>query len=375
MENTILVKIGGKIFSFYSEDKKVNSILHDELSIYEKQDPRVKVDMTITIGKVLIDKSKILTRNPKFVYLMDDGSFIVQKYDSTLQFSVQEDSIDILLDIRTYSNPILRYIQKFLNIEYHHRIERIGQILHENIIIPTIQFFEDVSIVHASGFKYKDGGVLISGTGGVGKTSLEIVLCSLPDISFLSDDISIIHDKFVYPNFSYPKIYAYNLENDPILKGKLMSKKGFLDKLQWKFKSLKGADKVRRRISPEVLYGKTSPNKIPFKTIITLVKSNKENLELRSVSAKEAAEFNINIIENEYSDWYNILRWVEINHQYMNINSEKYNVSNIMNGMRTKLTEAFSGGNCFILEVPLNIEHSEFKEKAKNIILNQLSKI
>lgn len=375
MENRVLVRIGGKVFSFHSKGKEINSILQEELSLYEKLNSDIKSDVTVTIGKVTIDQTKVLSRNPKFIYLMNDGSFIVQNFDSTIQFKVEDKNIDIRIDLKTYSNPILRYIQKFLNIEYHHRLERIGQILHENIIIPAIQLFEEVNIIHASSFRHREGAVLISGTGGVGKTSLEIILCSLPEISFLSDDICILNNNYVYPNFSFPKIYAYNLENDPELKRKIMSKRDFIDKFHWSIKKLKGTDKVRRRVSPEVLYGKTHPEKVNFKTIITLVKSNKKSLELRPVSAKKAAEYNTLIIENEYSAWYNTLRWVEINKSYMDVESKRYNVSYKMDQMRNKLTRTFEGGKCFILEVPLDIEHTEFKEKAKQIILNEINKM
>jgi hypothetical protein len=224
--------------------------------------------------------------------------------------------------------------------------------------------------VHASSFSNKQRGVLISGTGGVGKTSLEIALCSMQENLFLSDDISIVKNEKVYPNFSYPKIYAYNLVNDPLLSDTILKKRSLLDRLQWKVRSIKGKDKVRRRVSPEILYGEIKSDPVPFAGIITLVKSNTDKLLLREISPETSAKLNVEIIKNEYAEWYKVLRWVEINQLYVSNTNELFSVDNRLREIEKSLLKTFRTGKTYILEIPLSIPHHVFKEEASKIIMN-----
>ena len=83
----------------------------------------------------------------------------------------------------------------------------------------------DLSLIHASGVVLSNGkAILLGGTGGIGKTSLELELCLNEKASFLTDDIAVIDKEgFLWPNLSFPKIYGYNLAGNKALKRQLLS--------------------------------------------------------------------------------------------------------------------------------------------------------
>jgi len=88
------------------------------------------------------------------------------------------------------------------------------------MLIPSIYFNKNLAPVHCAGVSdHENRAILIGGTGGVGKTSLEMELCRNYGCSFINDDISVLDsDGWVYPNLAFPKIYGYNLENNDKVK-------------------------------------------------------------------------------------------------------------------------------------------------------------
>ena len=365
---SINITIGEVNFSINCDNTELTNILHKEFSYYSyNSDSQNSVEINVSTNQ---HKTRgIKSQNPKFIQLNDKNTF--SYFGSTLAYTMEvEKKITIDAYISTYKNPLLRFVRKWLNMGFNNRIERAGQIIHENLIVPLFYFFQGHGIVHASSFSNKKRGMLISGTGGVGKTSLEIALCSMQENIFLSDDICIVKNEKVYPNFSFPKIYAYNLVNDPKLKHTILKKRNLLDQLQWKVKSLKGKDKVRRRISPEILYGEITSQPVPFEAVITLVKSNTDKLMLKEISPETSAKLNIEIIKNEYAEWFKVLRWVDINQHYLSSPNEIFSVDNRLREMEQSLLKTFSTGKTYILEIPLSIPHDVFKKEASKIIMN-----
>jgi serine kinase of HPr protein (carbohydrate metabolism regulator) len=148
---------------------------------------------------------------------------------------------------------------------YKSNIENITAILYELVLVPLNYFFSDKALVHASSMKNSTNGktVMFGGTGGVGKTSLELLLCRELGYSFISDDIAVIDKKgFVYSNLAYPKIYAYNAEGNQEIENLLFNKRSSIDKLQWKLsKNIRGLNKARRTISPDEIYKSVEKDK------------------------------------------------------------------------------------------------------------------
>ena len=126
-------------------------------------------------------------------------------------------------------------------------------------IEPCLLFFgsRKRTLLHASSL-VKDGrAVLLTGWGGVGKTSAEVSLVFDYGWQFLSDDISLIGDDGIatlYPR--HLMVYAYNLVNNPTLQRAVFDSRSLVDQLQWRLRRwLRGPMGVRRRVAPQQLFG------------------------------------------------------------------------------------------------------------------------
>ncbi|HKJ42013.1 MAG TPA: hypothetical protein VKA27_07950, partial [Sunxiuqinia sp.] len=96
----------------------------------------------------------------KFAFIRKSGSAIVKVY----------------LYPSFFSNGILHRI--IANGEYSSITDKLSAILFENILIPAMSFFDDVALIHSAGISTNEGkALLLGGTGGIGKTSMEIEMC------------------------------------------------------------------------------------------------------------------------------------------------------------------------------------------------------
>lgn len=115
--------------------------------------------------------------------------------------------------------------------------------------------------IHASTM-YNDSSrtaLLISGWGGVGKTSLAAFAYVESDNKwgFLSDDLSIIDSQgMVWPNELAIHYYPYNLRGFNQLTAKLQGLMGPVDRQHWRWRTkIFGSSGVVRRIDPQMLWG------------------------------------------------------------------------------------------------------------------------
>ena len=113
------------------------------------------------------------------------------------------------------------------------------------------------------------GAVLFGGTGGVGKTSLEIELCKHHNCSFLTDDIAVISNiGEIFPNLAYSEIYGYNIKGDKKTQKEIFRGKSIVNRFFFWLHSLRGDQYVRRRINPEVFYGNIQTEEVKIKSYL-----------------------------------------------------------------------------------------------------------
>jgi len=361
----MIYKIFGKNVKFKIESSKLAKLLENNLSLYPLVNNNSKIDVEV----ILKDKNPLddilrlkFLANPKNHISFEDGFLI--DYGSIITLFEKKE----ILYIRIYIKPeqqIRKFLLKFLSMDFGSIFDIFGNVLHELILIPMTFFFDDLIPIHAMAIKSNKtfNTYLIGGTGGVGKTSTEIFLCKQKYFSFISDDISIIDiNGNVYPNLSPPKIYAYNLENDPLLKKKIFYKRGFIDKFHWYLmKRVRGLSKVRRILYPTELcnsieYNKNSVNKY----FLLFVNNVKKELYLETIQNKrEITIASKNIILNEYHSFIQHIIWHEYNSQIMKIKPiislskfiQKY--ENIMDRILSKI-------ETYIIYKPYNIDHNQF---------------
>ena len=249
-------------------------------------------------------------------------------------------------------------------------MERIGQILFENVLVPSVYFNPKLAPVHSAAVSVRgEGAVLLGGTGGVGKTSLEMELCLQPDYAFVSDDISILDkDGFVYPNLSYPKIYGYNLESKDEVRDILFSQMKLHDRMAWKLKHrLFGASGVRRKISPETLYQDVINQKIAIDRYFILLKTDVEEIELHQLTAEEAANATLQVMKTEYAQFNNHLFWHKYNRELLG-QKTILDIDLVFKNWLGIYTKVFSEIPVFEVKIPLSIPHEAFLRQAGELL-------
>ena len=141
------------------------------------------------------------------------------------------------------------------------------------------------------------------GSGGVGKTFLEMSLILNDGYEFFADDMTIIGDGFVgYPNLAPPKIYKYNVAHLPILEKYINENYNFINRLHWKlYPRIPWRGRYCRRVLPVKLFRRKNLNCAEIREFIILFRENRKSIKVQSIDGKKAANLSFQIIKAEYS--------------------------------------------------------------------------
>jgi len=367
MEIALAKLIFGINFEFKVKDKYHFDILHAELKGY----PDVQ-DVDVVVREVDNFEGEVLSRNPSIHHEFSDG-FLVKNRIMDRRFVFKDKNL-IRIDFRINESPgLMTYLRKWNNIQFTNRRMRIGQMLHEDLLVPATFFRENLMPIHCSGINTNSNQVLLfGGTGGVGKTSIEIKLASLSGNQFVSDDIAIVDDeKSVHKNLNYPKIYAYNTVGNDALLNRLLNSNVISDKVHWHLsKHLKGIDKVRRRIAPDEIYEVINDENHKVSTVYYLFKKDVPEMRLQELDSERATELSLEIIANEYASFISHIRW----HNYNRMMIQKeviINEEGLMNKWRSIGNKFYKDLKIYALYIPLEIEHKYFLEKVEELITSK----
>ncbi len=359
----MIYNIFGKNIQINIKNSELKEILLKELEIYGKGDIE-KLDYTINFIEK-IELSGIYSNTPSIHKTLNNGFFCDFGICKVLFTKV--DNLKINVEYKASES----YLSKFRSIMYRNSSENIGQVLHELIFIPLNFFDKERTIIHSSSMKNLDTNrtLMIGGTGGVGKTSLELLLCRELNYSFISDDIAVVDNKgLLYPNLAFPKIYAYNVIDNKELKNVLFMNRTVIDKMQWDIrKKLRGNSSVRRSISPQDIFKsiETSFNKIDDYYI--LFKTNEANrIIVKDISSEMASEMTLEILKNEYHSVFQHITWHEYNCRLMGY-EPVLRLEDIFSNWKNLYNKIFTEINCKIVKIPLTIKHQEFLKEMKSI--------
>lgn len=311
-------------------------------------------------------KNDILAKNPSDHEELYNG-FRCKLNDAFISWVFQDSKLKIYFDFDENKKNLYR---KFLSIQFTHPYENIGQIFHEMVFIPTLFFYpDDVSIIHGSAVQNNDDkAILIGGTGGVGKTSLELSMIQNNNYKFLADDISIIDkNSNLWPNYSFPKIYRYNTQNKEEIEKKLLKNRGFLDRFQWNIFKLYPKKPIRRRINPKEFYDEKIGIKSKLSDYFILFKGNFKEFNIKNISAEKAAELNLDIIKAEYSTFLKHIYWHRINRAVLK-DKLILDEETILKKWLELQKKAFKKCNCNLVEIPLKYGITDIEEKMSSIL-------
>ncbi|MEQ8239492.1 MAG: hypothetical protein RIA69_09790 [Cyclobacteriaceae bacterium] len=351
-----------KIF-IQAKDALISSILEEELSLYptiENQIPDLVVDYVDEL-----DSAGLISSNPSIHQLTSDG-FIYHMGAVIARYYFEDTKVKRIAFTIKKSSTTMRLLRKWMNMQFTSHKEAIGQWIHEHILVPYAFTTENLALIHASAVRTQSGKTLLfGGTGGVGKTSLEITLCKDHSAAFVSDDICIINNEGeVSPNLAYPKVYAYNIQGDAFTKKQIFSGRSLLDKLHFKLHAtIRGKQFVRRRISPKDFYGSVVNSKIPIDAFLILFRCETEEITFEEITPEKAALLNRLVISREYNVFFDHLVWSSYN-ALASDQAAFLNYDILIDKNEKVLAQALTTvEKCWLVKIPMKINHRHYQQK------------
>lgn len=198
--------------------------------------------------------------------------------------------------------------RRFRSPDFELLNDKLGQIIHEDVLIPAvfIYFSDRLAPVHSTSLHdNRDGrAVMISGTGGCGKTTTEnLLLLRDQRYEFLSDDISLIDKNGVlHANYNYPKIYGYNALKNHALDILVQKQISGVNKYLWNRRKSSAPSYVRRRISPMNYHSDKLPPFSRLKKIFHLIREEREQVRISELGREEFCTAASRIMLSEYNN-------------------------------------------------------------------------
>jgi len=333
--------IFGKNVKFLVYQTNIKEILQSELSIY--LDTKEPHDLMIHVSSSTVQLSN--TSEDAVITYLNSKLANIQFVGS------DSDIVEIVFQIKKPLNKLHAFIQRMLSMGYNDRVERVGLILHEQVLVPYAIFFTGLAPIHGSAMSINDKIVLFGGKGGVGKTTLELEFCLEGKARFLSDDMVIIDsENYIFPNLNFPKIYAYNTIGRDFLLKLLRSDATLVDKIHWNFRALYDSSKVRRRVNPKNLYGRLETNKSKLDYYYMLKRAEIEGFVINKMSKDEVVNRTMNILRDEFNNLFNALK-----------SNELVNKDVVLNKWESTLDSILGSVNCYEILIPKNMSHHDFR--------------
>ena len=352
-------KVFGKDILFLSDNDKIISDLQKVLCLYPEviKSNEIAIEVIFSMYKS-VKADSIIHNNPKDHYTYKDG-FGIDYGDFFISFHFST-KIRIVCVMKKIS-----FLNKLRSIGYSNSIENLSLIVHEYILLPTMHFFPELAPLHVAAFKNNFSGdlLLFGGTGGVGKTTLELLFCGASNYSFVSDDMAIINTSSeVYPSLSFPKIYAYNLVSNKLMTKRLLKDRKALDLIHWYTrKKIKGLNSVRRSVPVNAFYKYYEINKSKATKYYMLFRTNTvEKIQIEKLDKEYAINNNISILKNEY--YSNFYRKIDLYTYNCSVGDlmPLVSMSNLEKNLAVVFNHFFSAVECYTIKIPLHINEEEY---------------
>ena len=352
----------------YDEEKKYSEKLIKELSYY---DEAYATDIVMCIDTV--KEPYIKSSNPKTQY-SSENIFGINNTFMNIYWIKDSDKINKIIIKTKYDdiNSLMKTAHYIVGMDLTTAHDLIVKQLHENVFVPTVLLERKKALIHGAAFKRGARNILIGGTGGSGKTSL--MLSQGKNVTFLSDDMVVVNTKReIFPNYALPKIYAYNIVDDEVLKKKILETKNIFNKTLFSIMSVVDKKMVRARTAPEVLYklkkdDKNKNNKLDKYFLIN--RTNVLKTEVFKSSFYVVGQISRRIIETEYSAFFNHLKWHDAN-CLMNNFKNNFCYKKVLKEQKYLMGKALKNVLVFQANVPINIKHETFIKEVSKCLKKQ----
>jgi hypothetical protein len=160
-------------------------------------------------------------------------------------------------------------------------------------VLHSVLLKKDAAFLHGSTIDWDGKAVILTGTGGCGKTSTAFKLLEDPQAKYLSEDFSILSNTgSLYYNPKLMSIYGSDTRNDQkILIDYVENRMSIMDRLHWKWTLGRRNGNPLRKISPEEAL---SPDRIckrsDIDSVYYLVRSREKEISHREIGIHELAQ-------------------------------------------------------------------------------------
>ncbi len=365
---------GGKRIEieFETMNSPAARLLADELKAYAQLPEQAEVDIRITYTETPESLTEV-SRNPS-EHIEDPYGYVAVHPHSTIAFRLVEGKPFVRFH---YKDVQTNYRHKLRGMQFTHPWEEVGQIFHEAVLAPSLMhyFSREIALIHGSSLVDNHGrGVLFGGSGGVGKTTLELELIHNKEFKFLADDISILDSNgMLHPNYNHPKIYAYNVLGRPDLQRKLFSGKSMLDKAWWSVQALrKPPHAFRRRAHIGKFYGSMISQSSSLARIFLLFRITGKSLRVRPIEPALMAAMNLEIIRTEFPMFVKHLSWHRYNRTLLNVSHHStypFDFDQIMTNMGGIQAKVFQNTlDCAVVEIPSDYNAMELSGAIADLV-------
>lgn len=193
------------------------------------------------------------------------------------------------------------------------RSPSVMHFLTDNVIEALSLFLcpEKAPFIHGTAVSHNNQGIVFSGSGGVGKTSLMIgLLKSSPSWAYLSDDRTLIDQEGVIQYYP-PRmvIKRHYLAIDRSVQARYFASRGTLSRSIWKVIQFANFPRVpwSRMFIKDLFPGQVAL-RAPLKTILVLEVANVDRLTVEQSSIDEFIRYMADMMSlEEYSDLFHLL--------------------------------------------------------------------
>ena len=331
-----------------------------------------------------LEMGKLYLKGNTIRIIRDSGSSFISKlehfigstfWDISLNdhpYNSNKLEVEVFCDPNAIPEPFWRKTMhsalKKINWSYSSRIEMTTENITYNVIEPilhTHMLQNNQAFLHSSGVvSDSEAAILFTGWGGVGKSSACVQLVNQGDWKYLADDVIIINANG--EAYCYPKkvlLYGYNTEGNPDLEVKLL-KNDLINRLSWNLrKKILGGAKVRRRISPELLFGIDKiGTKGKISKVFYLLRSNSEKSSVQEITPEEMAERSVSVIAYILKEFYEVINAIHA------VNPKKPSLEEVLEKNKLIYEKAFKNSGCYLYYVPPNATPPEVIEGIKGYI-------
>lgn len=294
-------------------------------------------------------------------HLEEESAFTASFRGVTVRYELEGSEIRrAQMHLTHNSGPLERGFRRWISIGYTDLEESIGHTFHELVAVPAAMTREPLAPVHAAAFVIDGRVVMLGGTGGVGKTTLVSRACMNFGAQFLADDISIVRsDGQVYPNLSFPKMYGYNAEADPVVWHRMWRGRGALDRVHWRLRRTFGPGGVRRRVGPRELFGSCATEPAALAVYAILVRDPAASEVIVSpLDSAVAARMSLEVIRTEYDAFFRHLSWHAFNRLAVG-RQPAIELDGLLDRWQTTLSAALHSARSVVVRLPSPFARSD----------------